>query len=562
MSLIRPFIVLAIGLSVLLAGQTLLVPAYMLQIYSRVIPSNSVETLVALSLIAIIALALFGALEFLRRFVMARAAVKLEAHMAGRLMLSSYRDDMSQLGGNVSLMRDVAAIRALFSSPSFLALFDIPFIPLFVALLFYLHPLLGIVTLAGATVLIVVATLNQVLTKPLLEQQSRDANSANLDVYSQLNNVELIRAHGMYQEALNLWGRGYSTSLISYLRSVDRATLFDAAAKSIRLLIQMSLLGFGGYLVIDGHMSAGIVFAASIVGSRALAPIDQLIGGWRQLSQGRTSLRRVRDKIEKSDFELERTPMPSPVGRINVEKLIYAIDGNAILKGFSFSVEAGKHVAIIGPNGAGKTTLARLLVGAIQPTQGGVRIDGNLLSNWDPTALGCHMGYMPQTIEFIQGTVAENIARFKPVTDDNVNINVVDAARLVGAHDMIMAFPQGYDTIIGPGKFAPSGGQKQLIALARAFFLSPTIIVLDEPNSHLDQTGDQALASALAEARRNNSTVFVITQRPNVLQLVDDVLILKDGVIDGYGAKDEILPKLMPPVSRVQPAAATQGTTH
>lgn len=395
MKTLKKYILFSSILSLMLGAQALLVQIYMIQVYSRVIPSNNVDTLVAITIIIIFFLTLFSLVDYMRRYVLARGAVKLESELAGSVMLAGLRDEQQKMGDDFGLLREVSSLRAALTSAGFVALFDIVFLPLYLALLFYLHPLLGSVTLAGAVALLIIALANRWITALALQKHAEAANRSSLSALSQLSNAELIRAHGMYRETLRLWGSHYAESLTTYLRATNQSNLFDAASKAVRILIQIALLGFGGFLVIDGHMSAGIIFATSILGSRTLAPIEQVIGGWKALGQGLRAYTKVQEKLASNPETLPKMKLPRIEGRLDVEKLVYGFPGTEpILKGISLSVAPGNMIAIVGSNGGGKSTLARLMVGAIRPTAGAVRLDSNELSNWNPLELGPLIGYM------------------------------------------------------------------------------------------------------------------------------------------------------------------------
>jgi ATP-binding cassette subfamily C protein len=540
----RGIIILLAAFSLIVNLLLLTMPLYMLQIYDRVLPSQSMDTLKFLSVIAVAALVVLGLLEAIRAIVAARAAAKLEVQLgadAVRVAMLS-----SRLGeANVQPVRDLAAVRSFIASRAVFALLDLPFAPLFIGILYFIHPTLFYITVAGAVILFAIAILNQMVTKTPSENASQLQGAAFATAQSIARNSESLRAMGMTGNGISVWGNSNAESM-SAQGSVDtRNAVLSGISKTIRMGLQIAILGVGALLVLRGEMTAGMIFASSIISGRGLQPIDQVIGGWKQYVTSWRSWKNLTAILEKAGDESEKISMPKPNGNISVEAALVMPAGGGsrepILNRVSFSVNAGDVVGIVGPSGSGKSTMARLLVGAQFPSAGTVRIDGTDIQNWDALQLGKHIGYLGQGVELLPGTIAENIARLSLQPDD---VAVHEAARKAQVHELIQNLPQGYDTRVGPGGLGLSGGQKQRIALARAFYGDPEIMVLDEPNANLDDDGEMALQLAFRTARKSGTTVIVITQRKQILNDVDKILRLHRGKVDFYGTREKFVQAL------------------
>jgi ATP-binding cassette subfamily C protein len=517
----------------------LTVPLYMTAVYDRVLSSRSVETLLMLSIVAVGALALTGAIESVRQIVLTRAGARLEADLGGSVLAASLK--LGSRGGEVQGLRDLAQVRQFLSSPLVGAIFDAPVAPLYVILIFMVHPHLGWLTIVCAILLVAISMLTQQLTKNPLKESMQHGVMALQTAQTQVRNAEVIRALGMFGHGINVWGEHNGKSMAAADVAARRNALLSGVTKFVRLLLQVAILGYGAYLVLSDHnLTGGIIFAASIISSRALAPLDQVIGGWRSFEQAQQSYKRVRDLLRAARQNEVQTSLPAPKATLAVERLVYtpAPGSDPIIKGISFQVEPGDVVGIIGPSGAGKSTLARLLVGAITPSAGVVRIGGDDLTHWSSEDLGPYLGYVPQDIELFPVTVAQNIARLDPSPSSE---DVVAAAQLANCHGLIQRLPNGYDTVLGAGGLSLSGGQRQRVALARAFYGRPRVVVLDEPNASLDNEGESALVSALKAAGQSGMTCIVITQRTSILPAVNKLLMIKDGRIEAYGPRDEVL---------------------
>jgi ATP-binding cassette subfamily C protein len=452
-------------------------------------------------------------------------------------------------------------LRQFISSPLAGALFDAPIAPLYLAIIYLIHPHLGWLALGAALLILVVAIINQQVSKAPLSEASLHSAAALQKAQVQARNAEVIRAMGMFPHCVDSWGENNAKALTASDRAGRRNALLNGTSKFFRLLLQIAILGYGAYLVLaDSSLSAGIIFAASIISARALAPLDQAVGGWRSIVSARQAWRRLRGQLSSASKEEVPMALPEPEATVSIEKLVFqpAPGAEPVLKGLSFAIEPGDVVGIVGPSGAGKSTLARLLVGAIKPSAGVIRIGGDDLMNWRPEALGPFIGYVPQDVELFPATVAHNIARMSASPDPEM---VVAAARLANCHELIQRLPQGYDTVVGAQGHALSGGQRQRIALARAFYGKPKVVVLDEPNASLDSEGEQALIAALKQAHASGITCVVITQRTSVMPALTRLMLLREGRIEAFGPRDEVLQKQIRPAIRTAASSAAPTPT-
>ncbi|MER9331728.1 type I secretion system permease/ATPase [Mesorhizobium sp. M0152] len=518
----------------------LVIPLYLLQVYDRILPSSSVETLVYLSAIAVLALAFLGLLDAVRAVYTQRVAATVDRQLGARTFAASL---VPRHAGGLSPLRDLATVCAFIRSRGVAVLFDLPFAPLFLALLYLIHPVLFWVTLGGALLLVGLVVANQLAIGRNDALSSERSAVASLAEQAFARNAETLRAMGMVQNAARVWGRHVAEALALHDRSSTANAIFSGTSRALRMMLQLAILGVGAWLVLGGKMTAGMIFASSLVSSRALQPLDQLIGSWRQIVDARRSWKRLEKALSAQPDEVRKLTLPAPTGAISVQDLFFmapnAAPGSApILKRLNFAVGAGEAVAIVGPSGAGKSTLARLLVGAVQPTGGSIRIDDADLRTWDDDQLGRQIGYLAQEVELFPGSIAENVARFDPEADDAA---IVEAARRAEAHQLILAQRDGYQTMIGPSDRTLSGGERQRIGLARAFYGNPRILVLDEPSTHLDGSGEAALEAVLAAARAAGVTAIVITHRPSIAEACDRVMLLRGGVIEAFGASSEVL---------------------
>lgn len=523
--------------SVLASVSMLAVPMFLFQVYDSILQSRSVETLVAMGVFAIVVLIGYGIFDSVRNGLLAKSAVELEANVSGLLLAGELS---RQHGASAQSVRDLAGIRQVIASPAFGALFDLPFMPVYVLLIFLIHPVLGLVVIIGAAILFCMGLWSDRATASLNQEHMQSMIKSHQVLDMHMNSQEIIRAQGMYREVVQHWGQHQGKQLDQLVHSTLTSGGFSSTTKAVRQVIQVLMIGSGAALVLADMATAGVIFATAMIGGRALAPVEQIVGGWRALKQAHATRTRLIQRLEEMSLPENRTKLPRPKGTISLERVVYVPQPGVppIIKGINGQIQAGDSVAIIGPSGAGKSTLARLIVGYLLPSAGRVTLDGQDLTVWDPVAKGLHIGYMPQQSTFFEATVRENIARLR--TGDPEEWAVL-AAKRCGVHDLLMKLPQGYDTVISKNGFYPSGGQAQLIALARAFYADPAVLVLDEPNAALDTTGEQVFHKALHTATKRGITTIVVTQRPTVLQHVAKVMLMQDGVIKDFGPKEEVM---------------------
>lgn len=539
---LRPFVLLAAGASLVL-NLALLVPAlYMLQVFDRVFTSRSLETLAMLSIIALVALALGYCMDVARSRALAWAGRALELRLAPAALTSVLRQSAAQPDrADLDGMRDVTQLRRFLSGNGIQALFDAPWLPIYVLVIGAMHPALGAAAFGGALLILALAVLSERLTRDAADQALAMSRVANRHAERLTRNAEAIIGMGMTSAALNGWTSRHQAQLDAQARIAALNARFSAAARTVRQVLQIGMLALGAWLVIGAHASAGVMIAATILLGRALQPVELLIGGWKQLIEARGAWRRLSERSWVLP-DADRMALPAPSGRLEVDRLLFGTVANRppLIKGVAFTLEPGTSLGIIGPSASGKTTLVRLILGIWKPQGGVVRLDGADISRWDRDALGAHIGYLPQDVELFAGTVAENIARLGPVDAERVHA----AARLANAHDMILRLADGYDTQIGESGAVLSGGQRQRIALARALYGNPCLVVLDEPNANLDAEGELALRAALAALKERGVTVIVVGHRPALMARLDRLAILNDGAIEASGPANEILSRL------------------
>ncbi|RWI93540.1 type I secretion system permease/ATPase [Mesorhizobium sp.] len=513
-------------------------PLYMLQIYDRVVTSGSETTLGMLTLVLLAAFLALAGLDLVRAAILTRASARLDRLLSARILAASV-ETPSQGASPSQPIRDFDTFRQVITGSGIHALFDLPWSPIYIGIIFLLHPWLGFFALGSSLLLIAMAVLNEYIVRAPLKQ-ANDLATANYNFTEMsLRNAEVIRAMGMIDGLVRRWGRDRGLALGQQGRASDRAAVMSGLIRFLRLTMQSLILGLGAYLVIERQITGGSMFAASLLLGRGLQPVEQIVGLWRSLILARAALGRV-ERLLDGGAQGERSfNLPKPSGKVAVEQLSFAIPSlqKVLLRDVSFRLEAGEALGIVGPSGAGKSTLARHLAGIMQPSRGTVRLDGADMTQWGRETLGDHIGYLPQDIELFSDTVAANIGRFK--TD--VDREVIEAARLAGVHEMIIRLPQGYETQIGEGGAVLSGGYRQRIALARAVFGLPNLIVLDEPSSNLDADGDRALAECALELKRRGSTVIIVSHRPSTLANVDKILLLRDGAVEAFGMRNEIV---------------------
>lgn len=532
----------------------LTVPIYMLQIYDRVLSSRSIDTLIALLVMAVSALAVMGALDALRTHVMVRIGLWLDGRLGGPLLGALLSDSTRVTSPTIEPLRDLATVRSFLAGPAINPLLDAPWAPFFLGVMFLLHPTLGWTAVGGAILLFAVAFANERTTRDVWARAGMASQQSNAQAEASLRNSEVIRALGMVPALLRRWRKDNAAALALQGRAGVRVAQFASLSKFLRFSLQVAILSIGALLVIDHAMTAGGMIAGAILMSRALAPVELAISSWRSLVAARDAYGRLKQGAAHLSEEQKFTPMPRPSGQLIVDNLTFGYPGveQPLLRNIGFALAPGEALGLIGPTASGKTTLARLLVGSLASVMGHVRLDGRDVAAWPSADRGPHLGYLPQDVELFSGTIAENIARMADAEAETV----IDAARKAGVHEMIVGLPQGYDTQIGVGGAALSGGQRQRLGLARALFGDPIFVVLDEPNANLDQEGELALIEAIRALKPRNATAVIIAHKPSLLQAVDKVLVLQDGRIAMFGQRDEVFPRLVP---RTGGTTATSG---
>ncbi len=529
-------------------------PIYMLLIYDSVMPSGSVATLFGL-LAMIAGVYLFhGLFDLLRTRILGDIAAGLEARMTGRVhraMASLALNAGDEGDDGLTPMRDLDTIRSFLGSPGPGVMMDLPWLFLFLGLLTLLHYWLGLTALAGALVLVAFTFLNDRLTREPSYELARIRAFRSKLAQDTRRHIETIRALGMSERIYDIWHAASTQLSVAQDKVTRTGSLLSGISRIFRMFLQSLVLSVGALLYLAGEASGGIVFAASILAARALAPIDQAIAHWGNFTSARQGWARLEAVFASvPDGEGVETQLPAPSRALEVQRLSVAAPGakEPCLREITFALEAGDAMGIIGPSAAGKTTLARALVGVWTPIYGSVRLDGASLDQWEPDTLGTHLGYLPQHVELFDGTVAENIARLEPSPSSDA---IISAARAASVHEMILALPEGYDTRVGQGAIQLSAGQRQRVGLARALYNDPFLIVLDEPNSNLDSEGETALDAAIADARDRGAIVALVAHRPSALRRVNKVLVLQNGRQSAFGERDEVLAKV------VNPPAAT-----
>ena len=529
----------------LVSNMLMLVPAlYMLQVYDRVLNSRNSTTLIMLTLILLVLLALQGALESARGRLLQRVGVGLDQLLGARVFEAILRRNLRAPEGNaIQPLHDLTTLRQFLGGPGVASLFDAPWAPIYLVVIALIHPWLGLFALASAIVILGLALLNEaVSSKPLLEAQQWSMKAGAL-AGGQLRNAEVAEALGMVDMVRARWSELQDKVLALQSLASERAGKVGKITRFVRLATQSLILGLGALLAIEDVITPGGMIAGSILLGRALAPVEQLIAQWRAWLSARTAHGRLRTLLKDYPAPPKSMPLPAPSGMVTVENVTAAPPGRqvVVLKGLTFQINPGDAVGIVGPSAAGKSSLARLLVGLWRPLNGHVRLDSVNAADWDKTELGPYLGYLPQDVELFEGTVAENIARFGTIDAEQV----VAAARRAGVHDMILRLPAGYETRLGGGGgVVLSSGQTQRIGLARALHGNPRLVVLDEPNANLDDAGEAALLEALRGLKSNGATVVVVTHRSSVLAVLDKLLVLREGQLAYYGPRDLVLEAL------------------
>jgi len=537
----------------------MLVPSiYMLQIYDRVVPTGNRSTLLMLTLIVVVLFLTMSILEWVRTQILVRVSARLETLLNERVFAIAYKQSLYSAGQRASSqpLDDLTALRQFLTGNGLFAFFDAPWMPIYISLMFVFHAWYGWFAVMTAVVLILIAIANEKVTAKTLDEANRLAIAGRAQLNKNLRNAEVIEAMGMLGNIRRRWQTSANQVLVLQSVASSRAGLITGASKVIRLTSQSLILGLGAYLVVEREITPGLMIAGSILLGRALAPIDLIIATWKGFVSARGQYQRLHDLLLQIPADAEKMPLPAPTGAFQLEQAQVIPPGArvAAIKGLSFGIEAGDSVGVLGPSGAGKSTLVRALLGIWPTSSGKIRLDGAEVSAWSRDQLGPYLGYLPQDIELFEGSISENIARFGEVDPEKV----VAAAKMADVHELILRLPEGYDTVIGADGGALSGGQRQRIGLARALYGNPVIVVLDEPNSNLDEQGELALANALARLKQNRVTVILVTHRNNVLSRVDKLLVLNDGQLAVYGPRDQVLAHLQ----SKQPAAPARQPSN
>ncbi|MEO1291707.1 MAG: type I secretion system permease/ATPase [Pseudomonadota bacterium] len=517
-------------------------PIFMLQVYDRVLSSRSESTLVALFVFVTGLFLMMGLLDFIRARVLARAGARFQSILDARVFTATLTRSIAptERSRPASGLRDLESIQRVLSGPAPFAVFDAPWVPIYLGAIFLFHPWLGYLALMGAVILVILTIMNEYASKEPQRKAVEAQMMAETFENAARREAETLKALGMRDNAVARWRRRRDAALEAQITASDRTGSYTATSKTMRFWLQSGMLALGAYLVLLQQVSPGVMIAASILMGRALAPIEQAIGQWAGLQRARQGWRSLTELLARTPAPEERTQLPDPKGRLAARALTAGPPGERtpLLRNLSFMVAPGEALGVIGPSGAGKSSLARVLAGIWPPMAGELRLDGATLDQWDSDVLGRSMGYLPQDVALMDGTIAENIARLDAMPDPR---DVIEAAKRAGAHDIILGLPKGYDTPIGIGGAQLSGGQRQRIALARALYGDPALVILDEPNANLDAEGEQALLGAIRDLKDRGKSVVIIAHRPSAIAACDKILMLDKGQQRAFGPKDEVL---------------------
>lgn len=521
----------------------MLVPAiYMLQLYDRVLTSRSESTLIMLTMIVVFLFITMGLLEFVRSRILVRIGAKIDNNLSDNLFASMFKRALGEPAHNTPQpVSDLSTIRQYLTGNGLFAFFDAPWLPIYIGILFVFHPYFGVFAMVAVMILLSITIANEYSTKKLLSEANSEGLVSSNYAGSCLKNAEVVSAMGMENQLKQKWFQKHFSFLSKQAEASDRAAIFTNTSKTLRVMFQSLILGLGGYLAIIGEVTPGMMIAGSIILGRALAPLDLMISSWKGFGQARSAYGRLDKLFKEYPPHEEKMALPDPIGKLQAESLMVVPPTSNVpaLKGVSFQIDKGDMVAVVGPSGAGKSTLVRALLGVWPLMAGKVRLDGADLHTWDKQHLGAFVGYLPQDIELFNGSISENISRFQEVNP----LEVVRAAKAAGIHEMILRFPDGYDTqIVGDGSL--SGGQRQRLGLARALYGSPKLIMLDEPNSNLDDQGESALGDVLLNLKEQKVTTVLISHRKQILKHVDKILILDQGKLIAFGPRDDVLSAL------------------
>jgi PrtD family type I secretion system ABC transporter len=538
---LRPYLVFA-GLFSLVINLLLLAPPlYMLQVFDRVLTSRSNETLVFLTIGAVLALATMAGLDMIRAQLLSTGGAALDRALGSRVLERLIGEAARKgTGEHANALRDAHCVRAFFGGGGIQALFDLPWLPVFLAVIFLFHPLMGAFALGGAIVMLALAAANERLTRRAVERAQGEARRAAAFIDTGARNSEVVSALGMLEAVTRRWATLNDAASARQVQAARWGARMSGLTRFTRQVIQTGMLALGAYIVVDQQVSTGVMIAATILLSRALQPVEQLVAGWRNLIEARAAWRRLTELLSQEGSPENSTVLPVPAGRVNAENVVFGFRGaeRPIVRNVSFALAAGESLGIIGPSASGKSTLARLVVGIWRPVSGHLRLDGADVATWPRADLGRHIGYLPQDVQLFPGTVAQNIARLGEADD----AEVIRAAKRARVHELILHLPKGYETDITAGL---SPGQRQRIGLARALYGEPRLVVLDEPNANLDTEGEQALLRTLSVLKAEGVTVVLVAHRPSLLAGLDKLLVLREGVVDAFGPREEIMPKMV-----------------
>ncbi|AEJ12013.1 type I secretion system ATPase [Pseudomonas putida S16] len=554
---------LSVGFFSFCVNALMLVPTfYMIQVSGRVVPSSSTSTLLMLTLILTLLLLTLGSLEWVRSRIMVRISNRLDVLLSRDVYRASFKRALQSGGGDATAqsLNDLTSLRQFFTGAGVFAFFDAPWFPIYTVIMFLFHPWFGWMTLACGTVLSVLAVVNHRVTGKALASANKENVASNVITTKTLRNAEVIESMGMLETLMNRWAKRQRNVMMLQSQASDKGGVVSSVSKMFRTWSQSLMLALGAYLVITHQINPGLLMAGSLLLGRALSPIDQMIGSWKGFVAAKVQYDRLNKVMSDLNKEPERMPLPAPEGQIQVENIIVTPPGAKapVLRNVSFVVPAGAIVGIVGPSAAGKSTLVRALMGIWSPQHGVVRLDGADIASWDKQALGPHVGYLPQDIELFEGSISENIARFDKIDPDKV----IEAAQMAGVHEMILMLPDGYDTVIGSSGVNLSGGQRQRIGLARAVYGRPRLIVLDEPNSNLDDVGERALGVALQKLKETGATVFIVSHRPNILARLDRILVMSAGTVSLYGERDRVIAELAAQQAKAQQRVAQTSAAN
>ena len=519
----------------------MLVPSlYMLQVYDRVLASRNEMTLLMLTVLMLGAYLLMSGLEMVRAYVLVRVGARFDMLLNKRVYTAAFEQNLKQAGGNAGQsLNDLTTLRQFLTGNALFAFFDAPWFPVYLIVIFFFEPSLGWFALGGTVILVILAYVNERITKAPLAEANSTAIASSTMATNNLRNAEVIESMGMLPNLITRWFKTHSKFLSLQADASEKAARIGAATKFVQVSLQSLVLGFGALLVLENKITGGMMIAASILVGRALAPVQQVIGVWKSWSSTRSAMERLNRLLDLNPSREAGMQLPAPTGALSAESVTAGPPGakSPIIKSLSFAIGAGEVLGVIGASGSGKSTLARLLVGVWPALMGKVRLDNVDMFQWNKAELGPHIGYLPQDIELFGGTISENIARFGVVDPEKV----VMAAKRAGVHDMILHMPGGYDTMLGDGGAGLSGGQKQRLGLARAMYGDPALLVLDEPNSNLDEVGEQALVRAVMDLRQRGKTIVLITHRTTILSATTKLLLLRDGVAQMFGPTNDVL---------------------